>query len=109
MEMLSCLPRSTMLMVEIQSHHHIIILSKDFDPRMCGFKAYSTCLASYVDIAGPQSPQNLINANESQAGNHPAPQSIPVAPTSTDIQDGNDPRCDFEELVSSPPDRSLCA
>ena len=52
--MLSWFPRFTMLVVEIQPHHHIIVLLKDLDPCLCDFEAYSTRLASHVDVAGPQ-------------------------------------------------------
>jgi hypothetical protein len=85
MEMLSCLPRFTMLVVEIEPYHHIVILPKDFDLCLGGSKAYPTCLASDVDVASPQGSQNLVNANESEARNHPTPQSVPVTPTRTDV------------------------
>ena len=53
-----------------------------------------------MQIQRPKRPDALVDEDQREAGDHPAPKLIPVTPAGAEIQDRKDPMSDFECLVS---------
>lgn len=60
-----------------------------------------------VDVACSEGSYRLVDGDEGEGGDHPAPEFVPVAPAGANVQDGDDPVGDFEEFVAGPADDGL--
>lgn len=107
-EVLARLPR-LLLEVEVQANDHIVALTNDLNIGHATAEANAALLASEVKVDSPAESRTLINADQDQTCHHPAPEFVPVAPASANVEDRSDRVCNLEELVAGPTDDTLHA
>lgn len=109
-EMLSGLPAScvAMFVVEIQPENGPVVVGQDLE--VC-LRAFESCtqraFSSHVDVQCPQGSNALIDDDQCQGRDHPTPQLIPMAPARSQVQHGNDPMRNLEELIPRPANHGL--